>query len=99
MADIITAPLLKTLTAGVMVQKPFGQAAPPNVGPFGGISIGPGHVPGAGPVLHLCIHTGECETLLATIGAAAVPAFVDALQDACRRLVSGEFTTQEGSIQ
>lgn len=99
MADIITAPMLKTLTAGVLVQKPFGQAAPPSVGPFGGISIGPGHVPTAGPVLHLCIHTGERETLLATIGTAAIPALVDALQDACRRLFSGEFNTPEASVQ
>lgn len=62
-ADIFSAPIMRTVPSGVIVQRPFGEAAAPEVGPTGGFSVGACHLEGAGPVVNIAIHHPDGQTV------------------------------------
>lgn len=72
MKDIITAPVLTTISRGLTVQIIEDEAAAPAIGEFGGMSVGAGHLPKVGGVIHIALHHPNGMTLAATLGVDAV---------------------------
>lgn len=86
---------MATIHTGVMVKRPDGEAQPAQVGPHGGVSVGPSHLPGIGPVMHVAIHHGDGQTQIATLGAQAFAQFGALINESARRIMSGEFDHPE----
>lgn len=90
MADrnIFSAPIMRTVPSGVIVQRPERAAQPAHIGPHGGFSIGADHMANVGAVVHVAIHHPDGETMLMTLGAPAFNAFAklfNAAGDAIQR--------------
>lgn len=86
--DFFTAPIMRTVSSGVIVQRPQGAAQPAQIGANGGFSIGAEHMASVGPVVHVAIHHPDGETILMTLGAPAFNAFArlfNAVGDAIQR--------------
>lgn len=84
-------PVLQTFSGGMTVRAPDAEAAPPEVGPHGGISIGPSYMDGVGPVLCIAFHDPNGNTIMATLGAQAFAQFGGMFNQAARRIMAGEF--------
>lgn len=82
---------MATVAEGLLVRRPSGECLPATVGPHGGISVGPAHLPGVGPVIHVAIHSGQGETLVCTMGAQAFAQLGALINDSARRIMAGEF--------
>ncbi len=89
--EFITAPMMATIDRGVIVDQPIGQMAPPQVGPMGGVSVGPGHIPTVGGVIHIAFHERDGTTVLATFGRAAFRELALSVNAAAERVEAGEF--------
>lgn len=82
---------LKTIASGVSVRPPAWEATPPTVGPHGGVSLGPSHLPGVGPVMNIALHSPDGATIVCTMGAQAFAQFGALFNESARRIMSGEF--------
>jgi hypothetical protein len=94
-AEIVSAPVLRTIKAGLTVRIPHGELAPPSVGEFGAVSIGPGHIPTVGPVIFVCLHHPDGTTLALTMGPVGYNAFAQLLNAAGEDVQSGQFDQPE----
>lgn len=94
--DTTTAPVMMTITTGVIVQAPEGYLKAPEIGPLGAVSVGPGHVPGTGNgAVHVAIHGPDGTVLLATLGAPAFNMFARLMNQAADALQRGDFNQPE----
>jgi hypothetical protein len=88
-------PVMTTIASGVLVKVPEGEAAPPDTGPHGGVSVGASHLVGVGPVIHLAIHKGDGSSVLAILGAHAFAELGTLLNGCARRIMAGEFDASQ----
>lgn len=93
--DVFTAPVLHTISRGIIVQTPIGEAAPPAIGEYGGVSVGAGYVPGAGAVVHVAVHQRDGTTVMFTLGRPALEEFAIAMNWATEAVYSGAFDRGE----
>lgn len=94
-SDIFTAPPLKTIGRGVIVQRPIAESAAPTIGPLGGVSIGAAHLPTVGAVVHVAVHHPDGGTLCLTLGRAGFREFALAMNAAAERIQSGDLDRPE----
>lgn len=93
--DIIHAPVMETIPQGVVVKRPDGEAAPPVVGPNGGVSVGPAYLSGVGAVIHVAVHHPDGSTLVATMGREGFTKFALAMNAAAARIQNGLYQQPE----
>lgn len=93
--EVFATPVMQTLPRGFVVRAPQAEAARAEVGPLGGVSVGPCHLPGHGPVVILALHSEDGQTLLATMGEAGFMALAGLLSNAGARIAAGEFNEPE----
>lgn len=93
--EIRTFPLLESIETGLLVKPVEQHFIPPVITTYGAVSVGPGCLPGVGPVVHIALHDGQGRTVMATLGAQAFAQFGAMFNDAARRIMSGEFDQQE----
>ena len=74
--EVWTTPVLHTITEGIIVQRPEGQAAPPEMGEHGSVSVGRDRVFGV-PVLCIALHHPDGETMIGTFDFDAVRKLTD----------------------
>ena len=91
---VFTAPVLHTVGGGVIVKRPDGQMQAPQIGSSGGFSIGAGHLPGFGAVVHVAIHHPNGETLV-MMGAVGYNAFAQLFNAAGDAIQRGDFREPE----
>ncbi len=89
MSDTFSAPVLHTISEGVIVKRPIGHASPPQIGPSGGVSIGTEYLPIAGAVVHVAVHDPDGTTLNLTLGRAALIDFATLMNGAVSRIGNG----------
>lgn len=97
--ETVVVPVMSTMAELVIVDKP--EAAMGNVPESKcAISVGPGTLMGNG-VLHIAFHAKDGEVLVATMAAAGMAKFSAMINEAARRLQSGEFdaTPAGASVQ
>lgn len=87
--------MLRTLTRGLDVRRPDGEAPPPAILSNGGVSVGAGHLPSVGGVIYLCLHDAGGETLMLTLGQRGYRDLALAMNAAADQIENGAFDGPE----
>jgi len=95
--EFVTSPALFTMTKGLNVQRVTSEAAPPHLGNFGAVSVGPSHLPTVGAVMHVAIHDDKGETFMLTLGRGALKLFTEEMNKGIVDIMAGKFDTPEVS--
>lgn len=93
--EIVTFPAMRTFNTGVLVHRVEECVIAPQLGPYGGVSVGAAHLPDAGGVMHLALHLPSGETLLATFGRDGIRALANLSNAVITELEAGKFDKPE----
>lgn len=93
--EITTVPLMSTIKRGITVQRPVAEMGRPEIGPFGAVSVGPGHIPGLGGAIHIAFHERDGTTVVATFNPDGLRELVLFLNAAVERVMAGDFDQAE----
>jgi hypothetical protein len=88
-------PHTHAITDGLVVKCPEPASMGPPMGPWGSLTLGAGHLPGAGPVIYLGLHHPNGETLIGTLGLDAYREFGFGMNEVVIRVTAGEFDQPE----
>lgn len=89
--ETVITPAMETLRELVVVKRPDAELAPPQIGPFGGISLGAHHIVGPGAVMSIALHHTDGTTLVGTIGLAGYTELAHAFNRWGARINAGDF--------
>lgn len=93
--ETVIQPMMQTLRETVIVKKPDAEMAPPQIGRYGGLSLGAHHIKGPGAVMSIALHHPDGTTLLGSIGHAGYCELAHAFNAWGARIQAGEFDQPE----
>lgn len=89
--ESVTAPALETLRQHIVVKRPDAVMGLPEIGQFGGMSLGAYHIVGPGPVMAIALHHTDGTTLIGTFGHDGYCELAHAFNRWGARINAGEF--------